>query len=95
MSKNNFDVIILIGRPAAGKSEVIDFLKKTNEVLQVFDFELKEYSIPAHVLKLAHEREGARKGKDWKKADELRVEIEKEGYGVTDTKGGFEVRPRN
>jgi len=29
MSKNNFDVIILIGRPAAGKSEVIDYLKKT------------------------------------------------------------------
>src|SRR5437867_9500871 len=26
---NNFDVVILIGRPAAGKSEVIDFLKKT------------------------------------------------------------------
>jgi hypothetical protein len=26
---NNFDVILLIGRPAAGKSEVIDFLKKT------------------------------------------------------------------
>lgn len=29
MRKNNFDTIILIGRPAAGKSEVIDFLKKT------------------------------------------------------------------
>ena len=29
MTTNNFDVIILIGRPAAGKSEVIDFLKKT------------------------------------------------------------------
>ncbi len=29
MIKNTFDVIILIGRPAAGKSEVIDFLKKT------------------------------------------------------------------
>ncbi|MBI5217285.1 MAG: hypothetical protein HY960_16145 [Ignavibacteriae bacterium] len=28
MSKNNFDTIILTGRPAAGKSEVIDFLKK-------------------------------------------------------------------
>ena len=26
---NNFEIIILIGRPAAGKSEVIDFLKKT------------------------------------------------------------------
>ena len=31
MSKNNFDVIILLGRPAAGKSEVIDFLKKTTD----------------------------------------------------------------
>jgi len=29
MEKNSFDIIILIGRPAAGKSEVIDFLKKT------------------------------------------------------------------
>ena len=26
-----FETIILIGRPAAGKSEVIDFLKKTGE----------------------------------------------------------------
>src|SRR5437867_2593241 len=26
---DNFDIVILIGRPAAGKSEVIDFLKKT------------------------------------------------------------------
>jgi len=29
MAKDRFDVIILIGRPAAGKSEVIDYLKKT------------------------------------------------------------------
>lgn len=29
MNKNHFDVIILMGRPAAGKSEVIDYLKKT------------------------------------------------------------------
>jgi hypothetical protein len=29
MEKKNFDVIILTGRPAAGKSEVIDFLKKS------------------------------------------------------------------
>jgi len=27
---NHFDLIILIGRPAAGKSEVIDFLRKTS-----------------------------------------------------------------
>jgi len=29
MSTNHFDVVILIGRPAAGKSEVIDYLRKT------------------------------------------------------------------
>ena len=29
MAHSNFDIIILIGRPAAGKSEVIDHLKKT------------------------------------------------------------------
>jgi hypothetical protein len=27
MEKNNFDILILIGRPAAGKSEIIDYLK--------------------------------------------------------------------
>ena len=26
---DRFEIIILLGRPAAGKSEVIDFLKKT------------------------------------------------------------------
>ena len=31
MVNDRFETIILIGRPAAGKSEVIDFLKKTDE----------------------------------------------------------------
>lgn len=30
MAKNTFDVLFLIGRPAAGKSEVIDYLKRTD-----------------------------------------------------------------
>jgi len=29
MRKRVFDIIILNGRPAAGKSEIIDYLKKT------------------------------------------------------------------
>jgi hypothetical protein len=30
MGKNTFDVLILVARPAAGKSEIIDYLKKTD-----------------------------------------------------------------
>jgi hypothetical protein len=41
--KNNFDVIILIGRPAAGKSEVIDFLKKTPEAERSRRFHVGEF----------------------------------------------------
>ena len=40
---NNFDVIILIGRPAAGKSEVIDFLKKTPAAERSQRFHIGEF----------------------------------------------------
>ncbi|MBA4313348.1 MAG: hypothetical protein C0417_12050 [Chlorobiaceae bacterium] len=40
---NNFDVIILIGRPAAGKSEVIDFLKKTPASERSNRFHINEF----------------------------------------------------
>ncbi len=73
--------------------QIIDLLKKINTVLDVFDFEMKEYSIPAHVLKLAHAREAARTAKDWKKSDELRAAIEKEGFMIIDSKTGFEIKP--
>ncbi len=73
--------------------KVLEFLKNADKVLGVFDFEMKEYVIPGHVLKLAHDREAARKSKDWKKADVLRALIEKEGFAVQDTKDGFEFQP--
>jgi len=31
MKKNTFDIIILIGRPASGKSEIINYLKNSND----------------------------------------------------------------
>jgi len=43
MSRNHFEVIILIGRPAAGKSEVIDFLKKTSSEERLRRFHINNF----------------------------------------------------
>ncbi len=43
MSKNTFDVILLNGRPAAGKSEIIDYLKKTTLEDRIRRFHVAEF----------------------------------------------------
>lgn len=44
MSKSNvFDILFLIGRPAAGKSEIIDFLKKSLPETRVESFHIGEF----------------------------------------------------
>ncbi len=58
---------------------------------KVFGLDLdkeEEIEIPHKIKKLVAERENARKKKDWKKADELRKKINKEGYTIDDTKSG-------
>jgi cysteinyl-tRNA synthetase len=50
--------------------------------------DLAEKDIPAKIKKLIKQRETARKKKDWQRADELRAEIEREGYELLDKAGG-------
>ncbi|MEI6238108.1 MAG: cysteine--tRNA ligase [bacterium] len=50
-------------------------------------------SIPENVQKLAEDRHTARIAKDWKKSDELRAEIEKNGFSVIDTNEGYSLMP--
>ena len=62
---------------------------------KVFGLDLgkeEDMVIPGKVKKLVEEREKARKKKDWKKADEIRKKINKEGYVIDDTKGGNRIR---
>lgn len=73
--------------------QILDFLKDANSVLDVFDFDQEDVAIPAHVLKLAQDRQKAREAKDWKKSDLLRGQIEREGFAILDTKDGFDLRP--
>ncbi|MFA5128467.1 MAG: cysteine--tRNA ligase [Patescibacteria group bacterium] len=53
---------------------------------------LKEEKISEKIKNLLSEREQARKNKDWEKSDELRAEIEKQGYVVEDTTEGQKVK---
>jgi cysteinyl-tRNA synthetase len=53
-----------------------------------------EEPVPAEVLALAEDREAARRGRDFARADALRDAIGGRGYEVRDTADGFEVYRR-
>ena len=58
----------------------------------VFALNLKKKTIiPENIQKLSDERNEARKNNDYNKADEIRKEIEKEGYEVEDTSQGTKI----
>lgn len=53
---------------------------------------LVDEEIPEEVLELKEERDTARKEKNWQKSDELREEIEREGYLLEDKDGKTIIR---
>lgn len=60
----------------------------------VFGFVLSgQAEIPEEIKKLVAQRERARLGKDFKKADDIRTLIEKHGYILEDTKDGQKIKP--
>ena len=74
---------------AKGKFRTI---KEIDEVFGLKLLEKEKVDIPEAVLKLAEERETARKNKDWKKSDELREKIKKKGYQIDDVKEGWKIK---
>jgi hypothetical protein len=44
MASNHFDILILIARPASGKSEVIDYLKKSPADVRLKDFHIAGFT---------------------------------------------------
>ncbi len=69
------------------KATVLDF----DKVLGLGFENLKEEIIPLEIIRLAEERELARKNKDFKKSDELRKEINSQSYEVKDASSGFTI----
>lgn len=85
---------------------IFDFIRKVNKegngknaypLLIDFDSVLglnlnKVEKIPLEITKLAKQREGARKEKNWKLSDSLRNKINKKGYIIEDSKEGYKLR---
>jgi len=56
--------------------------------------EARAGQIPAEILQLRHERELARKARDFKRADELRHQLHARGYEVRDSKNSSVLVPK-
>jgi cysteinyl-tRNA synthetase len=78
---------------AASASAWLDWWKRINTVLDV-EAEA-DVVIPHEVTQLAQQRENARRGKNWKRSDELRQQISALGWEVRDTKDGLKLTPRS
>jgi cysteinyl-tRNA synthetase len=70
----------------SGREAALDALKKVDSVFGVLRFE--EEKLPAELMGLIKEREGARAKGDYKRADELRNELKAKGVVVQDAAGG-------
>jgi len=85
---------ILLSDKAVGykkAKEILEAFEKMNKVFGL-KFPEKETEIPKVVKKLANERLAARKNKNFKKADELRKEIEKREYQIEDADGSYKIK---
>ena len=80
---------LLRDEKAEGKIKTIE---KMDRVFGLDLLKREKIEIPAEVKRLVDEREKARKGKDWKKADELREEIKEKGFYVDDTDEGARIK---
>ncbi|NUM25210.1 MAG: cysteine--tRNA ligase [Candidatus Buchananbacteria bacterium] len=69
-------------------------LLKFDTVLGLGLQQAKKQLIPEHIRAVAEEREAARAAKDWVKADNLRKQIEQDGYIIADTAQGFIIKTK-
>ena len=74
--------------------EKLSLINEFDRVLGLGLSEIETEVIPEEVEELANQRDQARRGKDWKKADELRKLISKKGYEVLDERDGYKIRKK-
>ncbi len=72
---------------------ILNFLKEINKIFLFLDFKKAgaKKEIPKEILELLKQREKCRKAKEWQKADEIRKQIERQGYEIEDTAKGAKI----
>ncbi len=81
------------GLSEADKEAILKTLQELNAVLNVLVFTLPE--VDPEVFTLIKERERARRQKDWKRADKIRMQLAKMGIELIDTLQGTIWRKRH
>jgi cysteinyl-tRNA synthetase len=87
---NQFLDTTSISKKQAG--EIYKFFQEINSIFGIINFKKVNITIPAEIKKLAETRETHRENKEWQKADEVRLQIEKGGFTVEDTKDGPAIK---
>jgi len=85
-----FDFVREVNRKGGGK-KAYKMLKEFDEIFGILSEEKPE-KIPEAVKELIKRREGARKNKEWKLADEIRQKIKELGYVLEDTAEGIRCK---
>jgi cysteinyl-tRNA synthetase len=72
--------------------DIYKFFQEINKIFGIINFKKVTMTVPAEIKKLVKVREEYRQNKEWQKADQVRVEIEKQGFTVEDTAKGPAVK---
>ncbi len=80
-----FDFVKEVNKEGGGKKSY-ELMVEVDKIFNILT--LEDAEIPVEIKQLVDERERARKGKDFKKADRVREEIKSKGYSLDDTEEG-------
>ena len=72
--------------------EIVRTFKELGAIFGILEKEMEAEEVPKKIEELVREREEARKKKDWKRADEIRKQIQELGYALEDTADGVRWR---
>ena len=78
----------VVGSEKYSKSQKHRTLMRFDEALGLGIATITADEIPQQLFELANERASAKNAKDFSRADEIRTQIEQQGYGIKDTEAG-------